>query len=154
MTKSNFSNMTIVTPINKDPKSKSRIDYNEQIARAIRSEQLMWDDAKGNPTKEVGGAFGFVHNGKRVEIYIVVGIKKSSERLDSWSANVGQCDRKVLILSPRITTIDWATWLQIGGAQKVQGTTRVVGAHDNLSNYLTRQFNKMEYQLETNEFIM
>ena len=124
------------------------------MERSRNGMQLMWDDAKGNPTKEVGGAFGFVHNGKRVEIYIVVGIKKSSERLDSWSANVGQCDRKVLILSPRITTIDWATWLQIGGAQKVQGTTRVVGAHDNLSNYLTRQFNKMEYQLETNEFIM
>ena len=114
----------------------------------------MWDDAKGNPTNRVGGAFGFVHNGNRVELYIVVGIKTPSERLTSWSANVGQGDRQVLILSPRITTINWETWLQLGGAQKVQGTTRVVGAHDNLSNYLTRQFNQIEYQVETNELIM
>ena len=153
MTNSNFSNITIVTPINKDPKSKSRMDYNEQIARSIRSEQLMWDDAKGNPTHKVGSAFGFVHNSNRVEIHMILEIHDSTHRLESWSDNVGQTDRNVLHLSPILTTISWDQWLILGGAKKVQGTNRVVSAHEKLSSYLRTHIGNIEYVIDTGEII-
>ena len=154
MVASNFSNITIVTPINKDPKSKSRKDYNEQIARAIRSEQLMWDDAKGNPTHKVGGAFGFVQNSNRVEIHMILDIHDPTHRLESWSDNVGQTDRNVLHLSPILTTISWDQWLILGGAKKVQGTTRVVSAHEKLSSYLRTHIGNIEHVKETGEIIL
>jgi hypothetical protein len=154
MVVSNFSNNAIVTPINKDPKSKSRIDYNEQIARSIRSEQLMWDDAKGNPTHKVGGAFGFVQNSNRVEIHMIIGIYNPTHRLESWSDNVGQTDRNVLHLSPIITTISWDQWLILGGAKKVQGTSRVVSAHETLASFLRTKIGNIEHMKETGESII
>ena len=89
----------------------------------------MWDDKKSNPTCVVGGAFGFVHNFDRVEIHMIVDIHDPGRRLDSWSANVGQLDRNVLYLTPILFTIPWDTWLSLGGARKVQGTSQVVSAH-------------------------
>ena len=154
MVLSNFSNIAIVTPINKNPRSKSRQDYNEQVVRGIRGEDLMWDDKKGNPTHEVGGAFGMVHNFKRVEIHMIVDIQPSTKRLESWSENVGQSDRNVLKLSPILTTIPWETWLTIGGARKVQGTWQVISAHQTLSTYLNNMFGQIEYIEETGEVIM
>jgi len=154
MIASNFSNVAIVTPINKNPKSKSRMDYNEQLARSIRLEQLMWDDAKGNPTHKVGGAFGFVHNSNRVEIHMILNIHDPTHRLDSWSDNVGQTDRNVLHLSPIITTISWNQWLSLGGARKVQGTTRVVSAHETLASFLRTHIGNIEHVEETDESIV
>ena len=154
MTKSNFSNFAIVTPINKDQKSKSRKDYNEQIIRGKRGQQIMWDDAKGNPTHKVGGAFGFVQNSNRVEIHMIIGIYNPTHRLKSWSDNVGQTDRNVLHLSPILTTISWNHWLILGGARKVQGTTRVVSAHKKLSSYLRTHIGNIEHVKETGEIIL
>jgi hypothetical protein len=154
MVLSNFSNIAIITPINKNPTSKSQTDYEEQVLRGIRGEDLMWDDKKGNPTHEVGGAFGMVHNFKRVEIHMIVDVQSPENRMDSWSDNVGQNDRNVLKLSPILTTIPWETWLTIGGARKVQGTWQVISAHESLSTYLSDMFGQIEYLEETKELIM
>ena len=153
MTTANFSNIAIVTPINKNSRSKGNIDYQEQQVRMKNGDTMMWDDAKNNPTGNVGGAFGFVHNFKCVEIHLIVGIRSQGERLSSWSSNVGQTDRHVLLLSPKVTTIDWDVWVLLGGAKKVQGTTRVVAAHEALSTHLNIQFENIEYMHETNEII-
>ena len=118
----------IITPINKNKKSKSLRDYNEQIIRCKTGETMMWDDAKNNPTKKLGGLFGFVHNGKKVEIHIITNIYKPDERLLSWSDNVGQGDRNVLILTKKLLEINWKKWISLGCPKKVQGTTRVVTA--------------------------
>ena len=60
-----FSLKTVVSPINKNIKTKSNVDYHEQQHRNKIGEKMMWDDAKGNPTNFFGGMFGFVHNGSR-----------------------------------------------------------------------------------------
>jgi hypothetical protein len=151
---SNFSNITIITPINKNPRSKSQKDYNEQVLRGSRGQSLMWDDKKGNPTHEVGGAFGMVHNFKRVEIHMIVAIHSYKKRIESWCDNVGQGDRNVLKLSPVLTTISWETWLSLGCAKKVQGTWQVVSAHKSLSSYLNDIIGNIEYIDETGEVIM
>jgi len=132
---------TIITPIaaktkknNNKPCSLS--DYNEQIERGRGGMQLMWDDAKGNPTKKVGGLFGFVHNLRRVEIHFVTKILPPT-RLDSWSNNVGQRDRNVLYLSHMITSIPWNVWrdeLQITTWIEL-GTRRVADENKNNSIY-------------------
>ena len=127
---------TLVSPINRNTTSKGNRDYQEQQCRHNSGELLMWDDAKGNPTKVPGGAFGFVHNGRRVEIHMVTKVCSTKDRLVSWSNNVGQTDRNVLYLTPRLLVIDWSMWISLGCPSKVQGTSRVVSAHDNLSAYL------------------
>ena len=61
--------ISIVTPVCKSFKTEeqrqqgipdSRRDYEEQLQRDKNGEQIMWDDAKGNPTKHSGGFFAFV----------------------------------------------------------------------------------------------
>jgi hypothetical protein len=133
--KLDFSNITIISPINKNQKSKSSIDYLEQQRRMEGGDEVMWDDAKGNPTRHVGGAFGFVHNGNRVEIHKIIEIREPTERLDSWTVSE-HTNRQVLILSKLLTTIEWSIWLGLGGSKKVQSTHRVVTAHDGLKEYL------------------
>lgn len=113
----------------------------------------MWDDVKGNPTKKVGGAFGFVHNGNRVEIHLIIGIATPSDILPSWSDNVGQTGRNVLFLTPKLCDISWDDWLDLGGAVKIQGTTRVVGAHMGLCKYLDRTVGEVTFYPETTETI-
>ena len=135
----NIAKITIATPINKDPKSASNKDYQEQQTRAKQNMQLMWDDAKGNPTKDAFGAFAFVQNDKKVEFHLVQKICPTTDRLDSWSANVGQGDRNVLMLSPCIKTVTWDEWLALKCPKKVQGTMRLVSAHATLSTWLQEQ---------------
>ena len=149
-TTSNFEkNIAVVTPINKDPASRSNEDYMEQQGR----QSMMWDDSRGNPTKTAGGAFGFVHNGNRVEIHLITGIANPVDRMPSWSKNVGQTDRNVLMLTPKLCEISWDDWLDLGGAQKIQGTTRVVGGHRGLCDYLDRVLGDVTFCPETTETI-
>ena len=149
----NYDWYGIVTPINKNLKSKSAIDYKEQLVRSSSGEQMMWDDAKGNPTIGVGGIFGFVHNSIRVETHMIIDLMSPNNTLPSWSDNVGQTDRNVLMLTEKIFTIDWEKWLELGGPKKVQGTTRVVGAHDSLMNYLHQHLIGVGYCVETKKII-
>ena len=143
----------IVTPINKNTNSKSHIDYKEQLERARNNQQIMWDDAKNNPTFTIGGLFGFVHNNKYIEFHLITDIQNPSQRLQSWSENVGQTDRNVLLLSAKLYTMNWDTWLSLGCPKKVQGTSRIVGAHSQLSQYF-KKFSKTSYNKETGELII
>jgi hypothetical protein len=144
---------SVVTPINKNNKSKSNIDYNEQQKRLLNTEIQMWDDCKGNPSKNIGGLFGFVHNGVRVELHIITSINNPTNRLESWSYNVGQSDRNVLLLTPCITIIKWEKWLELGCPRKIQGTSRIVSAHNNLIGYIDSLFPSLIYIEETCELI-
>jgi hypothetical protein len=148
---SDFSKNAIITPVNKNSNSKSAIDYQEQHTRHTQFKKMMWDDAKGNPSRHVGHAFGFVHNGKKVEFHMVTEVCSVDQRLPSWATNVGQGDRNVLMLTPKMLTIDWNTWISLGGSSKVQGTNRVVSAHHNLSDFLQKNIGHIQYSKETNE---
>lgn len=118
------SHNMIVTPINKLQNSKSRIDYLEQVQREREGKQVMWDDTKRNRAS-IGDLFGFVENGKEVTVRKIVEIHPISDRLPSWSTNVGQTDRNVLYLGSVVTTVLWEDWLSQGGPKKVQGTAHV-----------------------------
>jgi len=134
-----WGSRTIVSPINKNRKSNSHRDYLEQQERFEHDQQMMWDDAKSNPTKVRGGFFGFVRNFKRVEFHRIADIKSPHNRLVSWSDNVGQSDRNVLILEDSFYTMQWEEWIGLGCPKKIQGTARVVGAHERLSRFLKQE---------------
>ena len=140
----------VATPINKNHKSTSNRDYREQGIRLAKGQQLMWDDAKGNPTKQVGGYFAFVHNGVRITFHVVTSISPPSLRLPTWSANVGQTDRNALFLSDPFHTMSWDQWLSLGAPKKIQGTTRIVSAGSALKNHLKPM---AEYVDETGEIV-
>ncbi len=129
----------VITPINKNKKSNSNVDYKEQLIRTARGDDIWcWDDSKYN-TAKVGEYFGFYFYGIKVVIHRIIDIKDPSERLPSWSRNVGQGDRKVLELTNSLFEIDWTTWISIGGAKRVMGTyrtTELVCNHRELYNYL------------------
>ena len=126
----------VVTPINKNAKSKSQVDYNEQMARQLLREQLMWDDTRYNSTKRAGGMFAFVHNDMKVELCQITGVYSPEHRLASWSENVGQGDRNVLELTKVLVTLTWDEWIKHGGHAKVQGTTNVKKNKDALLNFI------------------
>jgi len=126
----------VVTPINKNAKSKSQVDYNEQMARQLLGEQLMWDDTRYNSTKRAGGMFAFVHNDMKVELCQITGVYSPEHRLASWSENVGQGDRNVLELTKVLVTLTWDEWIKHGGHAKVQGTTNVKKNKDTLLNFI------------------
>lgn len=141
---------TIVTPINKNYNSKSNRDYREQKKRSTLDLQIMWDDAKANPTKHCGGCFAFVRNGQDATFHVITNILDPSKRLSSWSDNVGQTDRNVLYLSPPIFVLPWSQWLSLGCPSKIQGTTRIVSAHESLNSFIQ---SKIEYVEDTGEII-
>ena len=115
----------VITPICQTYKPAgqpdSRRDFEEQHARVYAGNQWMWDDAPGNESK-VDGYFGFVFNGVRVQFHKITRVAEPTERLETWAENVGQGNRKVLILSEPIYKMEWAEWIDLGGAHKVQGT--------------------------------
>jgi hypothetical protein len=149
-----ISHRTLVTPVNKNPYSNSNRDYHEQVKRAECGEQVLWDDGKGNRTKQVGGMFGFVHNGKKVEFHMITQICSTKERLSTWSDNVGQQDRNVLMLTPCLFTMNWDKWITLGCPSKIQGTTHIVSAHESLASYLDSKCNNLVYIQDTNECIL
>jgi len=130
----------ILSPINKKLNSKSRIDYNEQIKREQEGKQVMWDDTKFNKAS-IGDWFGFVENGKNVYFRKIKSIHPISDRLPSWSNNVGQGDRKVLYLEKELLNITWENWVNYGGPKKVQGTSHVKTNLQQLSLYLDSLIN-------------
>jgi hypothetical protein len=117
----------VITPISKtfkpegSGKPDSRRDYEEQHARVYAGNEWMWDDAAGNES-QVGGYFAFVFNGARVQFHTITRIANPEERLDTWAANVGQGNRKVLFLSKPICEMEWPEWIELHGAHKVQGS--------------------------------
>ena len=117
----NYCHLTI-TPISKDIKSPSYIDYNEQLLRVLNEEfQWCWDDSRYNKAK-IGDYFAFYFHGMRVVIHKILDVKPPSARLPSWSKNVGQGDRNVVELSHPLLEITWIEWQLIGAPESKMGT--------------------------------
>jgi len=121
----------MITPIAQVAKPKksgpdSHRDYNEQCERFSRGQPMCWDDNKHNKTKK-NDIFGFYKGGDCVEIHRVETVHDPSHRLPSWSENVGQGDRNVLMLSPPLYVIPWCDWIKIGwhASGPLLGTQRV-----------------------------
>jgi hypothetical protein len=111
-----------ITPINKLLKSKSNIDFREQLERTFTGElNWCWDDSKYNKAK-VGEYFAFMFYGVKVIIHKILAVKSPSERLPSWSQNVGQTDRNVLELSGPLKELSWNEWLENDGPLAHLGT--------------------------------
>ncbi len=130
----------VLTPISKDDTSKARIDYEEQMVRIRTGESHVWDDSKQNNAC-IGDYFAYVENqvkiGKtdyksegKISIYKIEGVFPPEMRLQSWSGNVGQTDRNVVVLSKKCYyTGTIVEFKEISGYAKnwnSQGTSGVV----------------------------
>ena len=114
----------IITPISKNLKSKANIDFREQWMRTRTGElNWCWDDSKYNTAKQ-GEYFAFFHHKNKVVIHRILSVRPPSERLPSWSSNVGQANRNVLELSDPLREITWSEWLQTGCSDVCMGTYR------------------------------
>ena len=71
---------------------------------------------------------------KHVQVYSITEVLKPSQRLPSWSMNIGQRDRLVVYLENPIT-IDWETWLSLDGYKRCMGTTNVNSCKNNIIEY-------------------
>jgi len=87
---------------------------------------MCWDDDKQNNT-QVGDIFGFYKGNVCVEIHRVDAVQDPSLRLLSWSNNVGQQGRNVLVLSSLLCVIPWQDWVTFGwhASGPLLGTQRV-----------------------------
>lgn len=112
-----------ITPISKDPKKLSHIDYQEQL----KSKNWCWDEAPTEYTSvnlrpKKGQLFAFYFPKIKIIIHRVTDVLKPINRLHSWSHNVGQSDRKVLMLTKPLKTFTYEEWCTIKGQRKQQGT--------------------------------
>lgn len=122
----------LITPVAKVIKSKksgspdSRRDYNEQCVRFMRGQPMCWDDDKHNNT-QLGDVFGFYKQPECVELHRVEAVQDPSHRLPSWSDNVGQSGRNVLMLSYPMCVVPWCDWVKFGwhASGPLLGTQRV-----------------------------
>ena len=131
----------LITPISKKYKSKgacSRKDWEEQMIRASKFEQMMWDDSSRNSSKP-GDIFIAWHFLKGVTFHRITEIKSVNERLSSWSTNVGQSDRQVLYITREFASMDWDSWIKIGGHSRCMGTGNVSTAKKNILDTLFRK---------------
>jgi hypothetical protein len=114
----------VCTPIAKNYKKNgpdSKRDYDEQLKRSRNGLRVLWDDSPANRARW-GDIFAFIHNGYHVTFHRIEGYSLPTERLPSWSDNVGQGNRNVVYLSFETVTLPWDQWLELGGWKKAQGT--------------------------------
>ena len=85
-----------------------------------------------NNTAIKGDLFGYVKNasnGDSIYIYEIIDVRKPEERLESWSANVGQSNRNVIFLGKQmIYEGQWSEFKKICGYSEnynCQGTIRI-----------------------------
>ena len=125
----NSSSGVVITPIAKKAKKTSPCsftDYNEQEERSANGLEIFWDDSKSNKTK-LGDLFVFRFDSLRVVFHVVEDVSDSSNRLESWSKNVGQTDRNVLKLSKKSAVVPWEKWNEFKYCGGRQGTTYMDG---------------------------
>jgi hypothetical protein len=108
----------ILAPISKETKSKSKIDYLEQMRLVENNNKWRWDDSSKNSAK-IGDLFGFYFHGIKVIIHRIECIYPSSERLISWTKNV---NRNVLELSDPLIEMSWEQWISLNAYQSRMGT--------------------------------
>ena len=107
-------------------------------------------DVRGNPTKTAGGAYGFVHYDKKVEIHGVIEV--CEEEKNKWT-HIG-VNRNALRLTPMLCVIGWDEWVGLVGYHNSgRGTSRIwkVGPHRLMAAYLESKIGKYTYCVETRE---
>ena len=115
-------------------KKKGPIDYLEQMKRGENNCQMMWDDTRYNLSR-YGEMFGFYKYKMCVEIHKILKVSPPTNRLPSWSTNVGQGTRNVIYLSPMIKRIPWDEWISMDGAKRCMGTANVNKGLDKIRAY-------------------
>jgi hypothetical protein len=107
----NLCHLTL-TPISKDSKSPSYIDYNEQLSRVLHDGfHWCWDDSRYNKSN-IGGYFAYYFHGIRVVIHRIMDIKPPA----------GQGHRNVVELSHPLLEISWIEWQLMNGPESKMGT--------------------------------
>ena len=132
----------LITPIGKTYKSHggcARRDWDEQIARESEGKQLMWDDSRFN-NSEVGDILLVWHHEQGVSCHEITGVKLPSERLSTWSDNVGQTDRNVIEIGSAFSTIPWHLWLTIGGHKRCMGTGSIKASRSGIIGILRADY--------------
>ena len=123
-----------ITPISANVKSKANIDYGEQLDRISEGTPLVWDDSRFNQSTP-GDLFGFWKYKDQVLIHVVEKVSSPTDRLPSWSSNVGQEDRNVVQLSAEKVVIPWNKWIELDGAKRCMGTAPVKKGLANILEY-------------------
>lgn len=134
----------LLTPIASNYKKDgacSKKDWEEQLLRCENFEQMMWDDSQYNKSK-VNDILAVWRYQRGVTFHRITDIKDPSERLPSWSKNVGQSDRRVLFISREIDFMKWDKWLEVGGPSRCMGTASIKNARDSILCELERNKNK------------
>lgn len=103
---------------------KSKKDWEEQLNRMNKGEQMMWDDSRYNKSKE-GDIFIGCNNSRFLTFHKIQKILDPSNRLPSWAENIGQENRNVIYISPILTTMEWGEWLSLDGIKQARGTAPV-----------------------------
>ena len=117
-------NGLVITPISSKQKKQkpcSFTDYKEQEERFNKGESIYWDDSPSNKTK-TGDLFVFRFDSKKTVLHIVEEVSDPTNRLESWSDNVGQSNRNVLKLSNKSITVPWEIWSSFNYKGGMMGT--------------------------------
>lgn len=144
----------VITPINKDIKSNSNRDFQEQMERIKGGLQHVWDDAKGNLAIK-GDLFAYCENSLKIDdfkktdgkviIYQITNVLKPTHRLSTWSDNVGQGDRNVVELSSDIvykgTMKNFKECMGYSDKYNIQGTRYI--PNSKLQIYFDAIFNRI-----------
>jgi len=95
---------------------------------------LVWDDSRFNQSTP-GDLFGFWKYNDQVLIHVVEKVSSPTDRLPTWSTNVGQVDRNVVQLSAEKVAIPWNKWIELDGAKRCMGTSSVKKGLANILEY-------------------
>ncbi len=127
-----------ITPVGakyKKTQPCSRRDWDEQDNRERAGEQVMWDGPRmGRPQPHEGDLMAIWRHKTFIIIYTITAVLDPSQRLDSWTDNVGQQTRSVLYLSfPK--EVEWDVWIKMGGHKLCRGTNRIRNADKDIIKY-------------------
>ena len=139
----------VVTPVSLNAKSPARRDWLEQVQRRKEGKQHVWDDSKQNHA-ERGDLFAYVENSIKmgenqkslgwIEVYVIQDVHSFTDRLPTWSGNVGQGNRNVVELSNepiyKGSMVEWKGILGYAERYCVQGTTHL--KHERIKEYLNK----------------
>ena len=94
---------------------------------------MMWDDSKHNKSKK-GDIIAIWKYEKGVSFHHIEKVENMQSRSESWSQNVGQTDRNVILLSPEFSYFKWDKWIEMGGHKRCMGTSHITTSKDKILN--------------------
>lgn len=132
----------IISPIAKKENKihNSKKDYEEFENRKNNNLQLCWDSVPTRLENRLNNPkyFGFIFNNDKVIFHKIIKILDPEHRLESWQNNVGQTDRKVLLLSDKHFILDWQVWLIHFDGYRCQGTMIFQNGKEKLTNFIEK----------------